>query len=152
MALLPIALLSLLGLAWWMGWGLLRVLVVIFIVWVAVLAFMLAAPASEIRAGMGIDVELWLAGGLLLGLVTVYFAIVRHLKAELAEIGYLFGRPLVISHLLTNAFKLLCILFVANKLFFGLSGDGLKNTIPIGVTGPFPEREGAGRSREQLTG
>ena len=82
MALLPIALLSLLGLAWWMGWGLLRVLVVIFIVWVAVLAFMLAAPASEIRAGMGIDVELWLAGGLLLGLATVYFAIVRRLKAE----------------------------------------------------------------------
>ncbi len=82
MALLPIALLSLLGLAWWMGWGLLRVLVVIFIVWVAVLAFMLAAPASEIRAGMGINVELWLAGGLLLGLATVYFAIVRRLKAE----------------------------------------------------------------------
>lgn len=49
---------------------------------VAVLAFMLAAPASEIRAGMGINVELWLAGGLLLGLATVYFAIVRRLKAE----------------------------------------------------------------------
>ncbi len=82
MALLPIVFLSILGLSWWMGWGVLRVLVVIFIVWVAVLAFMLAAPASEIRAGIGFDPQLWLAGGLVLGLVTAYFAVVRRLKAE----------------------------------------------------------------------
>lgn len=82
MALLPIALLSILGLSWWMGWGVLRVLIVIVIVWIAVLAFMLAAPASEIRAAIGFDPQLWLAGGILLGLITAYFAVVRRLKAE----------------------------------------------------------------------
>ncbi|MBA4490032.1 HesA/MoeB/ThiF family protein [Paracoccus sp. S1E-3] len=82
MALLPIAILSILGLSWWMGWGVLRVLVAIFIVWVVVLALMLAAPAAEIRAGLGFDPQLWLAGGMLLGLAIGYFAIVGRLRAE----------------------------------------------------------------------
>lgn len=55
MALMPLALLSIIGLAWWMGWGVLRVLAIILIVWIVVLALMLAAPASEIRAAIGID-------------------------------------------------------------------------------------------------
>ena len=82
MALLPLAVLSILGLAWWMGWGVLRVLVVMLIVWVAVLVFMLAAPAAEIRAATGFDPRVWLAGGAVLALVLAYGALIGRAKAE----------------------------------------------------------------------
>lgn len=82
MALMPLALLSIIGLAWWMGWGVLRVLAIILIVWIVVLALMLAAPASEIRAAIGIDPVVWLAGGVVLALVFGYATLVRRLKAE----------------------------------------------------------------------
>lgn len=74
------------------------------------------------------------------------------LKAQFPQIGDLLGRPFVESHLLTHIFKRFAIVFGANKFFFGLSGNRVKNAIPIGVTGSFPERERAGGSWEQLTG
>ena len=81
MALLPLAVLSILGLAWWMGWGVLRVLAVMLVVWLAVLAFMLAAPAAEIRAGMNFDPRAWAAGGVVMALVLAYGALIGRAKA-----------------------------------------------------------------------
>ncbi|TXB68808.1 molybdopterin-synthase adenylyltransferase MoeB [Paracoccus aurantiacus] len=64
-----------------MGWGILRVLVAIVLVWIVVLVLMLAAPAAEFRAAIGIDPQAWFAGGAVLGLLLGYAALIRRARA-----------------------------------------------------------------------
>ncbi|MEZ5723533.1 MAG: HesA/MoeB/ThiF family protein [Paracoccaceae bacterium] len=80
--LLPLGLLSIVAAAWVMGWGFLRVLAVLFLVWLIVLALMLAAPASEFTAFGTMDVRAWLAGGVILALILGYAGIVRNMRSK----------------------------------------------------------------------
>lgn len=80
--LLPLGLFSIVATAWMMGWGFLRVVAVLFLVWLFVLALMLAAPASEFTAFGTMDVRAWLAGGVIMALILGYGALVRMLRAK----------------------------------------------------------------------
>lgn len=80
--LLPLGLLSIVAAAWLMGWGFLRVLAVLFLIWLIVLALMLAAPASEFTAFGTLDVRAWLAGGVILALILGYATVVRNIRAK----------------------------------------------------------------------
>ncbi|WBU55476.1 HesA/MoeB/ThiF family protein [Paracoccus sediminicola] len=78
--LLPLGLLSVAAVAWIMGWGVLRVLLLLVVMWIAILGLMLAAPAAEYRSFSGFDVQSWLVTGLVLALVLGYAAIIRRLR------------------------------------------------------------------------
>ncbi|MDO5642236.1 MAG: HesA/MoeB/ThiF family protein [Paracoccus sp. (in: a-proteobacteria)] len=82
--LLPIGLISIAATAWLMGWGFLRVIGFLFLIWLAVLVAMLAAPAAEVRAFSGIDVQAWLIGGAVLALVLGYGTLVRGIRQRVA--------------------------------------------------------------------
>ena len=86
--LLPLGLLSIVAAAWVMGWGFLRVLAVLFLVWLIVLALMLAAPASEFTAFGTMDVRAWLAGGVILLHRRLYDPRIRA-TSSFADIGIL---------------------------------------------------------------
>ncbi|WBU61963.1 HesA/MoeB/ThiF family protein [Paracoccus albus] len=86
--LLPLCLLSIVAAAWLMGWGILRVLAGLFLIWLIVLALMLAAPASEFKAFGTLDVRSWLALGVALGLGLGYASLVGAIRARVgANLG-----------------------------------------------------------------
>ncbi|WBU65016.1 HesA/MoeB/ThiF family protein [Paracoccus aerodenitrificans] len=79
--LLPLGLLSVAAVAWIMGWGVLRVLLGLLVMWLVVLGFMLAAPAAEIRSFSNADIRTWLATGVFLAIILGYMAVLRRLRA-----------------------------------------------------------------------
>lgn len=80
MALLVVLMLSLALLARWLGWGILRILLVLAIGWAAVLAAMLVAPAAEIRAAGQFDLRSWLALGVIGGLAIGYATLISRMR------------------------------------------------------------------------
>lgn len=83
--LLPLGLISVAAVAWIMGWGVLRVLAVLLLTWLVILAFLLAAPASEFRAAIGIDPRAWVAFGVISAIVMGYASIIRSAKRKATE-------------------------------------------------------------------
>lgn len=78
--LLPLGLLSIVAAAWFMGWSFLRVIDVMFLIWLIVFVLMLAAPASEYMAFGLIDIRVWLIIGLVVGTVLGYALIVATIR------------------------------------------------------------------------
>ena len=88
--LIPLGLVSVLAAVWLMGWSFLRLLAVLFLVWLIVLVMFLAAPAAEVRSLGAFSLKSWLVSGIILFIVLGYAGIVRAIRARATE---LWGDP-----------------------------------------------------------
>ena len=80
--LLPLGLISLAATVWLMGWGLIRVLLLVTLVWFLVLIAMLAAPAAEITSFSAIGPAGWLVSGAIVWLGVFYAGFLRSLRRK----------------------------------------------------------------------